>query len=728
MTSLSLVNGYRAGPFRPNEAMGSERTESGGTRRNVRIGLIGCGNIARSHIAALQSVEDARIVGVYDRDRFRAQAAADSIPGHVVVATDVDELLAAELDVVHVLTAPDSHRALAVRVLETGVHAFVEKPMALTEAHADEMLQVAREHGVKLGTCHNYLFKPSVLAARRLVEEGAIGDVVHVHAFYGMAGEGASTGSGAAGHWAWRLPGGVFANVLPHLISLQQDVLGDITGVSRAFTHDGPHGPSELTVLVDGRDASGSLTVSVRARPYAKYVDIFGTKGTVRADLVREICVVHKERKIPRMASKALYGLEEAAQLCRGTAVNVARVLTGRMGNMPELPATFREFYASIETGRDSVLSGEHGRAMASVLEQIAKQVPPHQPHVVSHAGPASAAEREFVAQAGTPRVLVTGAGGFLGSRLVGALARCGAGVVAAVHDPSRVTFALESQAEVIALELRDPARVADAMRDVDIVFHCAAVTANNVSWAVQYETNVMGTAAVLDAAVECDVGRVVHVSSVSVYGSDLKGDSAVDESAPYGDEDDESAVYARSKREADALALRRALDDGVPVTVVRLGILYGPGNTRPIERGLVQVGRFRLAMGSGGNTLPFTYVANAVDALLLAAVSPQAVGQAFNIVDPPAWSVRETAQRAARAAGEPVVLVPVSARLLDLAARGLEARGARRGRDSPPRLSRYVVTSATRSRIFDTTKAERELGWTPEVSPEAALDHSNNL
>jgi nucleoside-diphosphate-sugar epimerase len=427
------------------------------------------------------------------------------------------------------------------------------------------------------------------------------------------------------------------------------------------------------------------------------------------------------------MASKALYSLEEAAQLCRGTVANVARVLTGRMGNMPELPAAFREFYASIETGRDSVLSGEHGRAMASVLEQIAKQVPPHQPKVAKSTGPVSAAERAFAARAGTPRVLVTGASGFLGSHLVAALARSGADVVAAVHDPSRVTSEMESQAEVIALELRDPARLADAMRDVDIVVHCAAVTANNVPWKIQYETNVLGTAAVIDASVKCGVGRVVHVSSVSVYGSEFTGGSAVDESTPYGDEDDASAVYARSKREADALALARASDDGVPVTVVRLGILYGPGNSEPIERGLVQVGRFRLAMGSGKNTLPFTYVANAVDALLLAAVSPSAVGQAFNIVDPPAWSVRETARRAARAVGEPVVLVPVSARLLDLAARGLEARGARRGSDSPPRLSRYVVTSATRSRVFDTTKAERELGWTAEVSPEAALGHALN-
>ena len=81
-----------------------------------------------------------------------------------------------------------------------------------------------------------------------------------------------------------------------------------------------------------------------------------------------------------------------------------------------------------------------------------------------------------------------------------------------------------------------------------------------------------------------------------------------------------------------------------MPVTVVRLGILYGPGNLRPIDRGLGQVGRFRLTMGSGDNVLPYVYVDNAVDALLLAAVADDVDGRAYNVVDPVAWSVREAA------------------------------------------------------------------------------------
>ena len=95
-------------------------------------------------------------------------------------------------------------------------------------------------------------------------------------------------------------------------------------------------------------------------------------------------------------------------------------------------------------------------------------------------------------------------------------------------------------------------------------------------------------------------------------------------------------AHYLHSKQDADRLAFDYWRETGLPITVLRLGILYGPGGRTP-GRGLLQLGPLRFTMGNGRNTLPFTYVGNAVDCMLLAAIKPAAVGQVRRLVDPSA-------------------------------------------------------------------------------------------
>src|SRR5690606_6070880 len=138
------------------------------------------------------------------------------------------------------------------------------------------------------------------------------------------SGEGGSFGGGegGGGHWAARLPGGAFTNFLPHLIYLQREFLGEVDAVSGVAVNHG-HGrdepPTELVVLLEGRRGTGTMTFSVLAKPYAKFVDIYGTQGIVHADLVREVCTIRRQRNLPRLLMKALYNAEESAQLLTGT-------------------------------------------------------------------------------------------------------------------------------------------------------------------------------------------------------------------------------------------------------------------------------------------------------------------------------------------------------------------------------------------------------------------------
>jgi predicted dehydrogenase/nucleoside-diphosphate-sugar epimerase len=694
----------------------------------MRVAIVGCGKISREHIRAVQEMEGLEICAVCDRDKWRAQDIADLV-GSANAYGDLASLLKRENPAAaHILTPPQTHAELAIQAMEAGCHVLVEKPMALSVQQADRMIASARENQVKLCANHNYLFKPSVLKASRLVESNAIGQIVYVHSYYALSGEGGSYSHSAGRyHWAWRLPGGVFTNFLPHLIYLQMLFLKDVDsvqGVTLAPAGGGESRATEMTVLLQGVGACGAMSISMRAKPYAKFVDVYGTEGIIHADLVREICTIHRNVRLPRMLSKALFGLEDSIQLASGTAASTVKVGLGRLKNMPGLRRLVREFYASILHDQESPVPGEEAREVTRLMEMVWRKSASEPARIVPTSSvsmsPVSQtdAERSIVERGGMPgRVLVTGATGFLGHRLVSAVSRCGTEVVALVRDKKQVSPELGRQAKLVSGDLRDPASVEAALKDVAVVYHCAAITTNTAPWRAHFETNVRGTEIVLSGAAKAGVQRVVHVSSVVVYGLDRpKRDGFVDESAAYARNPDKWAYYMRSKIEAEELAFKYWREVGLPVTILRLGILYGPGGGREVGRGLAQLGPVRLVIGKGGNALPFTYVDNAVDCLLLAAVSPQAIGQAYNVVDEPQISVRDVVLDSMRITGEQSTLIPLPPLLLSAVARLLELRSSLNGSEVPPRLSRYVVRSACRDIRYDTTKARDQLGWEPAL------------
>jgi nucleoside-diphosphate-sugar epimerase len=117
---------------------------------------------------------------------------------------------------------------------------------------------------------------------------------------------------------------------------------------------------------------------------------------------------------------------------------------------------------------------------------------------------------------------------------------------------------------------------------------------------------------------------------------------------------------------------------------------------------------------------MPFTYVGNVVDAMLLAATTPAAAGEAFNIVDDPDVRVRD----AVHLVNGDARLIPVPVPVALAGARILEARRRRAGLTAP-KLSRFSVQSASRDVVYDTSKATRILGWAPTVPLSEGVERS---
>jgi nucleoside-diphosphate-sugar epimerase len=207
-------------------------------------------------------------------------------------------------------------------------------------------------------------------------------------------------------------------------------------------------------------------------------------------------------------------------------------------------------------------------------------------------------------------------------------------------------------------------------------------------------------------------VERFVHVSSIAVYGVE-RGLERVAEDAPYDPHPDWRGAYTWSKLEADRLVLERGEALGLRTIVLRPGILVGAGGPEFTAR--LTLGRLRgrvLIVVRPGLRVPLCHVDDVARAAALAIAAPEARG-AYNLVDDVLTQGEWLRERAA--AGWPFRPVYIPPAVAAVPAFTLEAIARLTGRGRPA-LSRYRVRRATESVRFETGRAVRDLGWTPET------------
>jgi predicted dehydrogenase len=337
-----------------------------GERRALRVGLVGCGRIAQVHSGYLRRVPQALLVGACDASADAREAFARR--WEVPTYAEFDEFLAAaQPDAVHVLTPPATHASLVRRFLAAGTHVLVEKPMAVTVAEADAMVEAARAAGRVLTVDHNRWFDPVVEDARRLLASGALGTLVGVDVSQGIGAE------AAAGDTPWQsaLPGGPLFDSLPHPAYLIRGFVGPIDEVRVAASATGAGQLSEVRAMIRGEHAFGTLTMSARAQPVANRFSLYGTLMTAEVNLNHMTLVVRRTRQVPKIVGKVLPNLDEAAQLVRATVVNGMRFLRGRQRYYPGMGVHLQRLYAALAAGEAPPVSAEEGRDVVALAETI---------------------------------------------------------------------------------------------------------------------------------------------------------------------------------------------------------------------------------------------------------------------------------------------------------------------------------------------------------------------
>jgi NAD dependent epimerase/dehydratase len=307
-------------------------------------------------------------------------------------------------------------------------------------------------------------------------------------------------------------------------------------------------------------------------------------------------------------------------------------------------------------------------------------------------------------------RVLVTGAGGFIGSTLVERLVRAGASVKAMVHynaldswgNLDFITRDIMSGVEVISGNVEDGDFVARAAKRCDVIFHLAALIGIPYSYVAPrsyIRTNVEGTLNVLEAARRHEVARVVHTSTSEVYGTALR--TPIDEDHPLQGQ----SPYSASKIGADKLAESYWLSFGTPIVTLRPFNTFGPRQSArafipTIISQAATADNEEIMLGALAPQRDMTFVSDTAAGFILAATSNRAPGETINLGVGKTSSVGEIADRI----------------LLLMGSKKRIVQDPARNRPEKSEVMRLMS---------DNRKAAEIIGWSPRTDFDEGLRHT---
>ncbi|MGC4081747.1 MAG: NAD-dependent epimerase/dehydratase family protein [Vicinamibacterales bacterium] len=603
----------------------------------LRIALVGCGAVSKASLLPVLAGHDGfTITALVNRDERRARELADAY-GIARVLTDADALTRDDVDGLILATPPAHHAPGTLAAAAKGLHVFVEKPLAMSAADARAMVEATDRAGVVLSVGLYRRFLPSVQLLRELIARGEFGRPVAVDAEEG-------------GPYGWGLAtldvltrekggGGTLIDLGTHVIDVVLYAL-DATPALERYS-DNMRGGIET-------DCELHATLRTQHGPVPFRLELSRTRelrGTIRVqceeatlELVRanftEILI---HRHAAPGAPAAPYRL---AASWKGTDAFIGYEAFRR---------EFVDWLDAIRRRTDPVLSGRSVVPMVSLIEEAyAKRIDQAEPW--TDEGSRAPAVRAADPLAGK-RVLVTGAGGFLGARTVELLRdRFGCQPVALIREPKGAARLARWPGEIVLGDICSRTNMDRAMRGIDMVVHCAVGT----SWKPEEtrRVTVEGTRTVAEAALAAGVARFVHISTLFVHQRD--GLRVIDESVPLNPPPGET--YGRNKLDAEH-ALAEIARKGLSTIVLRPARIYGPFSKTFTVRPLQALLDDRLAiLGDPNVPANMVYVDNVVEAIARALNAPSSLnGSAYLVNDPNQMTLLEFYNYFARPSGRTI-------------------------------------------------------------------------
>lgn len=596
----------------------------------LRVGLIGCGKMGVHHLKAIAATGVSSVVGIAD-PATTADDLGATLPPDARVYGDAAEMLAdARPDIVHIVTPPATHVALALLAIDAGCHVYVEKPFTATAAEARRVLDAAHARGVTVCAGHQVLFEAPALAVWKAL--GTIGRLVHVESYFSFKMVRRTI-----------TPVDQVKDILPHAVYPLVDQLR--TGTGNAAD---PIDVVGISVGADGNayallrlgETTGIVLVTLTGRPVEQYQSIVGTNGSLRPDYIGGgMAALVGPGTGPGVL---LTPYRRAFRALGGTTRGIVRLLRG--GSYPGLREIVRRFHVSVQDKTEPPVSGASILDTVSVCETIGVEL-----DRVERVHEDSAALRLTAAEAALPpldpskgTVLVTGGTGLLGRRIVQELRRHGFPVRAIarrIPPYSRRAAGVEYVAGDLARGV-DPS----LLNGVGLVVHAAAETAGGQS--EHRRNSVDASRQLVEAAARAGIRRFIHVSSLAILKSSREVGRPLDESVPVDAGNLARGPYVWGKAESEVLVQDRGRVLGVDVKVIRPGPLVDYEAFQPPGRLGREVGPVFVAIGPRRGPLSVCDVSTAAAVIRHYATDFEQAPVTLNLVEAPAPARRELLAR----------------------------------------------------------------------------------
>lgn len=557
------------------------------SKPRLRVAIVGCGAVTeRLHLPALAGSGKVQLSALVDTNPVRLAAVGASQPGiHQAQST---EGLERHADIAIVAVPHHLHTAIAARLLRQGLHVLVEKPLASSVEEARQLIDAARSSNRVLSVGLVRRHYRSFAFVREILKAGWIGAV---RSFDLREGGVFGWPVVSASPFMKEHAGGVLMDTGAHTLDLLFGWLGPFRSIQYESDDRG------------GVEANCVLSVTLDS----------GVQGTVELSRTRDLrntCVIQGEKGSIEVG----FGPNSTVKLTIG-GVHVEGVATadgaGADTIFTALRRQFESFAAAVEAAAQPVVSADDALESVRAFD-VCRQV----------GSPLSLPWEQYVGEleprrfAGA-RVLVLGGTGFLGGRVVETLCQAtSAQVRVMVRDFSRMSSVCRYPIEVVPGDIGDPDALEKALAGCDYVINC---TYGKGQRDEQERVNVTAATNLVRLAARAGVRRVVHTSTVSVYG--LVAGPELTEAAPYGAP--RADVYGATKARGEEAMLRAAGELGLSLAVIQPGTIYGPN--APVwtqnQLRLMASGRVVLIDGGAGVSNAI-YVDDVVSALLGAAIA----------------------------------------------------------------------------------------------------------
>jgi len=595
--------------------------------KQLRIGVIGCGAISEIyHLPALAAHPATRLgLALAEPNVARLQQMQQKYSAQVAV-TDYRELVG-RVDAVIIATPPHLHYGMTKFFLEQRIAVLCEKPLTESIEEARELIALSEAENTPLLVNQTRRFFPTYQKIRDLIATGVLGKLQSITYHDGVDFEWPA----ASPHHFKPDAKGAWSDTGVHLLDSVCFWLQAQPKLVRSL-NDSQGGPEAMTTVHLEHDGCQIELKISRLGRLSNTFQIVGSLGSIDAESEDwdEITVKFHaggQRRYKCASNKLKY-----PDFAKPMLQNLIDVLERRAEPM----ASGRSVLGTIEL-------------LEAAYERAETYVQPWDQHFAAwrQQAPWQTQDAERA-----PRVLVTGVSGFVGGRVVEAMALTGLfQPVCAVRNWSRCARVAVRPVEIVACDIMNVEQVRAAVRDVDAIVHCA--------YTDDRAAIVEGTRNLLSAAAEHGVANFVYLSSAEVYGPARVGDVNESESLqPLG------RAYGDAKLEAERLCESFA-DRGVFVTTLRPSLIYGPyGESWSIgvaER--LMSGRWGIFEGFGEGYANLVYVDDLVQAIFLSLQQPGQTPRTFNVNGPeiPTWN--QYFQRMNRALGLPELqAIPLSA------------------------------------------------------------------